>query len=70
MLRKPKVSATLPEHIVKAIDDHASPMERTKSEYLTLIAIAWFANGCPPVNEHDQRLRQLRSESRSAKRAS
>lgn len=40
------------EQIVK----RAAGLGATKSEYAALIIQLWFAQGCPPVNETEQRL--------------
>jgi hypothetical protein len=59
MERKPQIVATLPEHIVEKIIEHAADLRVTKSEYLALIAKQWFSDGCQPVNREEFILREL-----------
>lgn len=57
MKTKARISATLPDYVVAEIEKHGIACELTKSEYLTLIARKWYADGCPPVSPDEARLR-------------
>jgi hypothetical protein len=44
------------QQIMDELIKRAAAMDATKSEYASLIIKYWFAKGCPPVNEVEQRL--------------
>jgi hypothetical protein len=46
----------LSPQIMEELVKRAVAMDATKSEYASLIIQQWFAKGCPPVNEVEQRL--------------
>lgn len=54
--RNPQVNAVLSPQIMEELVKRAAAMDATKSEYASLIIQHWFAKGCPPVNEVEQRL--------------
>jgi hypothetical protein len=54
--RNPQVNAVLSPHIMEELIKRAVSMDATKSEYASLVIQHWFAKGCPPVNEVEQRL--------------
>lgn len=56
MLRKPTITATLPDHIVEEIERHAKALQISKAEYLALLAKWWYGQGSPAVTEDEARL--------------
>lgn len=56
--RNPQVNAVLSPQIMEELVKRAVAMDATKSEYASLIIQQWFAKGCPPVNEVEQRLQE------------
>lgn len=68
MKTKDRISATLPDYVIKEIEKYGAILELTKAEYLTAIARKWFADGCPPVTPEETRLRENTSPTKPTKK--
>lgn len=65
-MQKEQVNARLKDGVTEKIDLYRVAMEESRGSYLALIAEWWVAQGCPPVNDYESKLR----EKHSARRAS
>lgn len=59
MADKRRYTVSLPDHVADAVENHASPLGSTPTEYAADVIRWWYGQGCPPVTHDEAQLRKV-----------